>query len=98
MSEASSFALVRTELEGKLRSTRAMLALMLVVDVAIVGATVLLAMNGWIYISIPLILAALGSTGHTAHRIYVLRDHLAALDRRHVPLPTATAHLKPGSD
>ena len=69
-----------------------------IVGFRIVGGLVYLAMHGWIYISVPLMLAIVGSIGHAAHKISVLRDHLRSLDRRHVSLPKATAHRVPGSD
>jgi hypothetical protein len=65
--------------------------------VGVVGGIVFLAMNGFIYISVPLLLAVVGSTGNAAHRVSVVREHLSSLDRRHVPLPKATAHLGPGA-
>jgi len=46
---------------------------------------------------VPLMLAVLGSIGHGVHKVSVVREHLRSLDRRHAPLPKATAHLGPGS-
>jgi hypothetical protein len=82
---------VRSALQAKLRTARIVLVLTVLFDFAIVGGVVYLATHGWIYISVPLVVTALGSTGHAAHRISVLRAHLRSLDRRHVPLPKATA-------
>jgi hypothetical protein len=89
------FAQVRTELQAQLAKSRVTLLLTLILDVAIIGGVIYLAMNGWLYLSVPLGLAVIGWTGHAFHRISVLRDHLASLDRRHVPLPKAT--VQPGS-
>lgn len=63
---------------------------MMVVDLAIAGGSVYLATRGWLYVSVPLVLGAVGFTAQTARTIAILREHLSSLDRRHVPLPTAT--------
>ncbi len=66
--------------------------------VGLAAGLVYLAMHGWLYISVPLMLAAVSFTGRTAHRVSVLRGHLRLLDRRHAPLPQAILHAAPGSD
>lgn len=71
--------------------------LTLIVGFGIVGGVVYLGLLGWIYISVPLMLAVVGSIGHAAHKISVLREHSRSLDRRHVSLPKATAHQGSGS-
>ena len=80
---------VRSSLEAQLRKSRIVFWVMLIADVGIVGATVYLATHGWIYVSVPLVLGALGLTVNAARRIAILREHLYSLDRRHVPVPTA---------
>ena len=65
------------------------------VGLAIIGGLVYLATLGYIYISVGLMLAVVGSIGHAIHKLSVLRGHLRLLDRRHVPLPAA--RLLPGS-
>lgn len=81
---------MRSTLQAQLRASRITFGVTLLVDLALVGAVVYMATRGWIYISVPLMLAALGATGHAGHKISVLREHLRSLDRRHVPLPKAT--------
>lgn len=71
--------------------------LTLIGGVGLAGGVVYLATQGFLYISVPLLLAVVGSIGHAAHKISVLRDHLRSLDRRHAPLPRATAHRAPAS-
>jgi hypothetical protein len=88
---------VRAGLRAQLRTSRITFWVSLIVGVGVVGVVVYLAMHGWIYISVPLLLAVVGAIGHAAHKISVLREHLRSLDRRHVPLPKATAHVGPGS-
>lgn len=88
---------MRSALRAQLRTSRIVFWLTLIVDVGIVGGVVYLATHGWIYISVPLMLAVVGSIGHAAHRISVLRGHLRSLDRRHVRLPKATVHQGSGS-
>lgn len=87
---SKDFDAVRSRLQAQLRSSRITLWMTLLVDLVIVGGVVYMVTHGFIYISVPLVLAAMGATGHAAHRISVLREHLRALDRRHVPLPKAT--------
>jgi hypothetical protein len=84
------FESVRSGLQAELRATRTRLWLTLIASLALVGVVVYLAMQGWIYLSVPLALGVVGSIGHAAHKISVLRGHLQALDRRHVRLPKAT--------
>jgi hypothetical protein len=95
---SQDFENVRSRLRAQLTRSRIVFWLTLIVDVGIVGGVVYLAMHGFVYISVPLMLAAVGFIGSTAHRISVLREHLRSLDRRHVPLPKATVHRAPGSD
>jgi len=83
---------VRSTLRAQLKTSRTVFWLMLIVDVGIVGATVYLVTRGWIYISVPLVLGAIGFTVQTARKIAILREHLSSLDRRHVPVPTAIVH------
>ena len=68
-----------------------MLLVTVLVSLGIAGGVVLLAMHGLIYVSVPLGLGVVGSIGHAVRRISILRDHLQLLDRRHLPLPPATA-------
>ncbi len=89
---------MRSALRAQLRTSRIAFWVMLVVGLGMVGVVVYLATHGWIYISVPLMLAVVGSIGHSAHKISVLREHLRSLDRRHVSLPKATAHRGPGVD
>ena len=95
---SQDFDSVRSSLQAQLKTRRAVFWLTVLVNLGIVGGIVFLATHGWIYISVPLVLAVVGSTGHAAHRISVVREHLRLLDRRHVPLPKATVHLGTGSD
>lgn len=94
---SQDFENVRSALQAQLRTSRIVFWLTLIVGLGIVGGLVYLATHGWIYISVPLMLAVVGSIGHAAHKISVLRGHLRSLDRRHVSLPKATAHQGPGS-
>jgi hypothetical protein len=86
---------VRTELQAELRRARITVWLTIVLGLAIVGGLVYLATRGFLYVSVPLLLAVVGWTGHAVHRVSVLRDHLESLNRRHVPLPKATAQRVP---
>jgi hypothetical protein len=94
---SQDFENVRSGLRAQLRASRIVFWLTVIVDLGIVGVVVYLATHGWIYISVPLMLAVVGSIGHAAHKISVLRGHLRSLDRRHVRLPKATVHQGPGS-
>lgn len=89
------FAAVRAELQAQLTASRTVFWVTLIGAAGLVGLVVYLGTQGFIYISIPLMLAVVGGIGHAVHRTSVLRDHLQSLDRRHAPLPRATAH--PGS-
>ncbi|HEY1546278.1 MAG TPA: hypothetical protein VGG28_00590 [Kofleriaceae bacterium] len=80
---------VRLELRAKLRKTRAALIAFAFVVAIFAVLLVVLAMHGFIYISIPLALGLFGSVVQTTRRRSALREHLRELDRRHVPLPTA---------
>ncbi len=82
---------VRVALRAQLRTSRIAFWVTVLVDFGLVGGIIYLATHGLIVISVPLMLAAVGATGHAAHRISVLRRHLRLLDRRHKPLPKATA-------
>lgn len=84
------FALVRSNLQAELARARTTFRVTVLVGLGIAGGIVYLATRGWIYISVPLLFVLIGAVGHAAHRISVLRGHLRLLDRRHVPLPTAT--------
>lgn len=94
---SQDYEAVRSSLQAKLRSRRIAFWITVLVNLGIVGGIVVMALHGWLYISVPLMLAVVGTTGNAAHKISVVRDHLRSLDRRHVPLPRATAHLGPGS-
>jgi hypothetical protein len=94
---SQDFESVRSALRAQLRTSRIVFWLTLIVGFGIVGGLVYLATHGWIYVSVPLMLAVVGSVGHAAHKLSVLRGHLRSLDRRHVSLPKATAHRAPGS-
>jgi hypothetical protein len=85
------FDALRAELQRDLRRSRATFWLTLIGGLAIVAGLVYLATRGWLYISVPLMIAVVGAIGHANHRVSVLRGHLHLLDRRHVPLPKATA-------
>jgi hypothetical protein len=85
------FDAVRTELRAQLKTSRAMFWATVAGGVAIIGFVVFLATKGFFYISVPLLLAVVGGIGHAVHRTSVLREHLESLDRRHTPLPQATA-------
>ena len=87
----SDFAAVRTELQAELRKSRIAFWLTLAVDAGILGGLIYMAIHGWYYICVGLAVACVSWTGHAVHRVSVLRDHLASLDRRYVPLPKATA-------
>jgi len=91
------FESVRSTLQAQLRTSRISFWVTLLVGLGIIGGLVYLATLGFIYISVPLMLAVLGSIGHGVHKVSVVREHLRSLDRRHAPLPKATAHLGPGS-
>ena len=90
----TDFDNVRTELQAELRRSRITLWLTIGLGLGIVGGLVYLMTRGFLYVSVPLMLAVVGWTGHAFHRVSVLKDHLASLNRRHVPLPTATAQPK----
>jgi hypothetical protein len=83
---------VRSSLQAQVRRSRIVFWTMLLVDLGIVGGSVYLITLGWIYISLPLVLGALGLTINAVRRIAILREHLYSLDRRHVPVPTAIVH------
>ena len=83
---------VRAALQEQVRRSRISLAVTLIVGLGIIGGLVYLATRGFLYISIPLVLAVLGGVGHAVHRISVSREHLRSFDRRHVALPKAIAH------
>ncbi|MEO8842412.1 MAG: hypothetical protein ABI591_29485 [Kofleriaceae bacterium] len=83
---------VRTTLRARLRTSRIVFWVMQVVDLGMVGGTVYLAAHGWLYVSVPLVVAALGLTVNAARRIANVREDLYSLDRRHVPVPTAIVH------
>jgi len=85
------FDAVRAELTAELARSRTMFWATLIGGLAITGGLVYLGLQGYIYISAPLMLALIGGVGHAVHRMNVLRDHLQSLDRRHKPLPQATA-------
>jgi hypothetical protein len=91
------FATVRSELQAQLGASRTSFWVTLIGGLAILGGLVYLATLGFIYISVPLMLAVVGGIGHAVHKVSVLRGHLRSLDRRHVPLPKATAYLGAGS-
>lgn len=89
------FALVRTELQCKLRGARAALVWTVISSLAAVGAVVALAIyTSYYYVSIGLVIGIFGALGAVLHRIAVLKGHLVVLDRRHVPLPAATAKIR----
>ena len=90
----TDFDNVRRELQAELRKSRITLWLTIGLGLGIVGGLVYLMTRGFLYVSVPLMLAVVGWTGHAFHRVSVLKDHLASLNRRHVPLPTATAQPK----
>lgn len=87
------FAVVRTELQGKLRATKLALVWTVILSLAAVGGVVLMAIYGLYYISIPLGVGIFGAYAAVFHRLRVLKDHLALLDRKHKPLPAATARI-----
>jgi hypothetical protein len=66
---SQDFENVRSSLRAQLKTRRTVFWLTVLVNLGIVGGIVFLATHGWIYISVPLMLAVVGSTGHTAHRI-----------------------------
>jgi len=84
------FEAVRARLRGQLRASWRLLGVMIVVDLAIIAATVFVAELGLVVVSAGLVLAAIGSTGHAVFRITSVRASLRELDHRHRPLPTAT--------
>jgi len=85
------FEAVRAELQAQLKTSCTVFWVTLVGAAGLVGLIVYLGTRGFIYISVPLMLAVVGGIGHAVHRTSVLREHLQALDRRHAPLPRATA-------
>jgi hypothetical protein len=89
------YAVVRSELQAKLKTSRTIFWVTLLGSFGLAGLLVYLALQGFTYISVPLAIALVGGIGHAAHRTSRLRDHLRSLDRRHVPLPAATA--QPGA-
>jgi hypothetical protein len=84
---------VRAALQRQVASSRTALWVSLGVGIAVIGGLVYLATIGFIYVSVPLMLAAVGSIGHAVHRRSVSREHLESFNRRHAPLPKATAQL-----
>lgn len=86
----ADLASARVGLQAELARRRRALVVTLLVALAIGGVIAYLAIRGWIYISVPVMLGVVGSIGRAVHRISVVRGHLRELDRRHVPLPTAT--------
>ena len=86
------FENVRSELQAQIRTSRIVFWVTLLVGLGVIGGLVYLATLGFIYISVPLMLAVVGSIGAAVHKLSILRDHLRSLDRRHVPLPKATAY------
>ncbi len=73
------FDAVRSELQAALKTARVRLWVSVLVGVVIGAVIVLLAMHGFIYISVPVALAVVASIGSAAHRISVVRDHLRSL-------------------
>ena len=61
------------------------------VDALLVTVVVYLATLGFIYISVPLGVAVVGSIGFALHRRSVAAEQLSEFNRRHARLPTATA-------
>ena len=80
---------VRSSLQAQLKQRRTALLVTVLANVGLVGGIVFLAMNGFIYVSLPLLLAVVGTTVNAAHKITVVREHLRSFDRRHAPLPKA---------
>ena len=87
----NDFDKLRSELHAQVRTTRTALWLAVIADLGIAAGLVVLAMHGWIYVSLPLVLGAVGVTARNVHRLSVVREDLRQLDRRHVPLPKAIA-------
>ena len=86
---------VRTSLQAELRRSQVGLIVSIFVGAVLACVVVYMAMHGKVIISIPLLVGVFASIGHYVHRGSVLRGHLRDLDRRHVPLPKATAHIAP---
>jgi hypothetical protein len=82
---------VRSRLLRQVDRTRRAVWIALLVDVVLVGGVVVLAMNGFYYISVPLALTVIGTIGSALHRRTVAREHLSSFKRRHAELPVATA-------
>ena len=87
---------VRAELRAQLQRGRAAFWVTTAVGVAVLVGLVYLALHGAIFISVPLMLALVGYIGRAVHKISVVRGHLELLDRRHAPLPRATAQVGRG--
>jgi len=85
------FDAVRAELTAELARSRTMFWATLIGGLAITGGLVYLGLQGYIYIWAPLMPPLLGVVRPAVPRMDVLRDHQQSLDRRHKPLPTATA-------
>lgn len=76
---------VRAELQAELKRSRTVFWVTLVGATGLIGLIVYLGTQGFIYISVPLMLAVIGGIGHAVHRTSVLREHLQSLDRRRTP-------------
>lgn len=93
---SQDFEGVRSSLRAQLKQRRTALWVTVLANVALVGAIVFLALNGFIYVSLPLLLAVVGTTANAAHKLSVVREHLSSFDRRHAPRPRATGGTSHG--
>jgi hypothetical protein len=83
---------VRAALNTQARNSRLAVWWTLLVCLGAVGGVAYLASIGYIYISIPLLLAVVGSVGHAFHRRSVMQEHLRTFERRYAQLPKAIVH------
>ena len=78
---------VRAALQAEVRASRTGLWVALGVAVAVIAGLVYLVTIGFIYISVGLLVVAIGGVGHAVHRRSVAREHLYTFTRRHPAVP-----------
>jgi hypothetical protein len=83
---------VRAALKTQARNSRLAVWWTLIAGAAVVGGVAYLVTLGYIYISVPLALAVVGSIGHAFHRRSAMQEHLRTFERRYAQLPKATVH------
>ncbi len=95
------YANIREELNEELSRHRHMFWFMVVVDALLVGGSLYAFVDGslraevfvarGLRILVPIVGIALVATVRASRRVFVLREHLSDLDRRHARPPTAIA-------